>query len=154
MVCFRKLIWGELKIRMFQNKTFPYRIHSWENLGFINGHHSIIIQNSRDPKEWIFLHISCFNSTYALLQYVARKKSGPQVAGTNWIVNTCILICISETEINIHINILDELIGFPFHAQYNFKLKLIMKMRLEILIHYAKIRVYMVHGIPRVYICD
>lgn len=27
-----------------------------------------------------------------------------------------------------------------------------MKMRLEILIHYAKIRVYMVHGIPRVYI--
>lgn len=29
-----------------------------------------------------------------------------------------------------------------------------MKMRLEILIHYAKIRVYMVHGIPRVYICD
>lgn len=48
---FQKNDWEELKIGTSLNKTFPYQIHSWEYVGFINGNHSIIIQNSRDLKE-------------------------------------------------------------------------------------------------------
>lgn len=96
----------------------------------------------------LIVHMHC----YSMLPERSRDHRWQVL--TESLIHVCCSAFMKQKSTFMHINILDELIGFPFHAQYNFKLKLIMKMRLEILIHYAKIRVYMVHGIPRVYICD